>query len=172
MNDPEDSAVLVRALLSDERFIQMLRTHILKMCRNYRSLIDVDDLLQDVVIKALVSREAFAGHSKGELFAWLKSIAHSRLVDQLRRQSRHSTTELIETQRVDRPQDAFVDDNDWLSFVTKNLNSFEIEFINAHYRHGLSLELMASILGKKPNTVRQIHHRILKKIRREASDPK
>jgi len=128
-----------------------------------------EDLFQEVMVRALAAREQFRGNSKGEFLAWLSTIASHVVSDRLRELARHppltALHEAIQVGQVSKEDSLTL--RDLMEVLLARLSPFETALLQAHYQAGFSLSQIARILNRSPEAVRQIHHRLVKRLREE-----
>lgn len=158
---------LVERFLSAPDSLEALRAVVARAGHRGGSPIDADDLIQDVAVRALIAKDSFRGHTESELLAWLRSIAKRRLIDGLRA-ARHSPGPLPVAlpDRDGRSPDALAEDRDQLARALGTLPPLEAALLKARYGAGLSFAQIGRIIEMSPETVRQVHHRLLLRLRR------
>jgi RNA polymerase sigma-70 factor (ECF subfamily) len=104
---------------------------------------------------------------------WLFTIAHRRLIDARRRQGRRSTILLVESQaeagESNDPEKRALrmsDSEEALARIA-TLPPDQAEIVLLRVIGGLDVEEVASIVGKKPGTVRVLQHRALKRLEQQ-----
>lgn len=131
---------------------------------------DVEDLVQEVFIRALNSFESFEGKANPK--TWLYSIARNLAVDELRKRSKakFSITPFLqknhEAASVETPESLL-----FLNEETRELHSF-IQDLKSNYRdvlvlraiNGFDVKETAAILNWTENKVRITYHRACKKL--------
>ena len=98
-------ALLLRAKSGDERAREMLFARYLPRVRrwahgrlpaNSRSLLNTDDLAQEVLCRAVISLENFEPHHEGAFQAFLRQIMLNRVRDEVRNSKRRPMGEALE----------------------------------------------------------------------------
>ena len=138
-----------------------------------RGAADPEDLLGEVFLEVAQRVASFQGGESG-FRSWVFTIAHSRLVDDRRRRSRRSEVPLEES--VDRPapegqpEEAAMADAEAarVAELLAGLTPDQREVVLLRVFGGLSLEEVASVLGKPLTAVKSLQHRAFGALRRKA----
>jgi RNA polymerase sigma-70 factor (ECF subfamily) len=102
-------ALLLRAKAGDDLAREALFSRYLPRVRRWahgrlpgycRSLLNTDDLAQEVLCRAIVSLEKFEPHHEGAFQGFLRQIMLNRVRDEVRSARRKPTDELIEDEHV------------------------------------------------------------------------
>jgi RNA polymerase sigma-70 factor (ECF subfamily) len=131
-----------------------------------------EDLASEVWLQAAAGLGRFDGDDAA-FRRWLFTIAHRRLIDARRRQGRRSTILLVESQaeagESNEPEKRALrmsDSEEALARIA-TLPPDQAEIVLLRVIGGLDVEEVASIVGKKPGTVRVLQHRALKRLEQE-----
>jgi RNA polymerase sigma-70 factor (ECF subfamily) len=131
-----------------------------------------EDLASEVWLQAAAGLGRFDGDDAA-FRRWLFTIAHRRLIDARRRQGRRSTILLVESQaEAGESNDPEIralrmsDSEEALARIA-TLPPDQAEIVLLRVIGGLDVEEVASIVGKKPGTVRVLQHRALKRLEQE-----
>jgi RNA polymerase sigma-70 factor, ECF subfamily len=133
-----------------------------------------EDLASEVWLQAAAGLGRFDGDDAA-FRHWLFTIAHRRLIDARRRQARrnaivHSLAESpAQGQESNDPEKSAlrVSDSEEALARIATLPPDQAEIVLLRVIGGLDVEEVASIVGKKPGTVRVLQHRALKRLERE-----
>jgi RNA polymerase sigma-70 factor, ECF subfamily len=134
----------------------------------YTGKVDVDDLVQDVFIKAYIQYDSFQGSSLPK--TWLFSIARNTAIDQVRRQS--SLKRILdkfkgEFYTQNSPEELIL--NDELKQVlykkVNTLRSPQREVVILRGIMQLSVKETSDVLNLKEKQISVIYHRALKKLK-------
>jgi RNA polymerase sigma-70 factor (ECF subfamily) len=157
----------VRQFLNDPAELDELRNLVGRVHSKAPDLIDREDLFQEVVVRALAAGDTFSGTSRQELLGWLWRIADNLLVDRLRAAARRPPTGPMSAEETgpQEPAEHAVQVRDWITSILSTLTPVEAALLRARYQGGLSFAAIARILETSPGTVRQIHHRLLERLR-------
>ncbi|BCB05794.1 RNA polymerase sigma factor [Bacillus sp. KH172YL63] len=127
---------------------------------------DVEDLVQEVFIRALNSYGSFEGKANPK--TWLYSIARNLAVDEMRKRSKanRSISSFFEAASIETPESLLILNEDSREMLTV------IHGLKANYRdvlllkgmNGLDVKETAAILGWTENKVRVTYHRACKKL--------
>lgn len=127
---------------------------------------DPDEVLGQVLLELVRGIVRFEG-DLGGLRALAIRIAHSRIVDEHRRNGRR--LEVVTADVPERPSDGEpVDDlagSEWVAEVLEQLPADHRDIILLRVIAGLSVEETAAIVGKRAGAVRVAQHRALTKLR-------
>lgn len=135
----------------------------------YTGRIDVDDLVQDVFIKAYQSRSSFKGFSQPK--TWLMSIARNIAIDHARKNKRFK--ELIPTlfkeheQLIETPDQVLTDKEAIAEFyqTTLKLKRNDQDVLLCRLLNDMSVSETAEVLGWSKAKVNLTYHRALKKLK-------
>lgn len=126
-----------------------------------------DDVASETFISAFGSLGSFEGDEQA-FRSWLFTIAHHRLVDERRRESRRpSTTPLAEEHEPsdpDRADDAVMDREHWASLEQHLgvLTPLQRDVVLLRVVAGLSTAETADVVERSESAVRQLQHRGLR----------
>lgn len=122
---------------------------------------DVDDLVQDALLKAFKHRAKY-DPTKSKLSTWLSRIARSLAIDLYRlNKNRRSSYELSES----HPSEcAIVSKNDNYARIMSRLSEDEIVLVRLKYVEDMKCEDIASALNMQIGTVKSSIFRIKRKI--------
>lgn len=125
-----------------------------------------EDLTGDVFIRALKSIDTYEDQGKPFL-AWLYRIAHARVVDYYRQTGRRPVHTPIEDQAIEahtnmdatllRRQAAKV-----LREAISDLTEDQQQVIILRFIEGQRIDIVAQIMGKQANAIKQLQHRALR----------
>jgi RNA polymerase sigma-70 factor (ECF subfamily) len=130
-----------------------------------------DDLESEVWLAFAQGIGRFEG-DEDALRGWVFSIARRRLADYRRTAARRKTAP-APAEQLDRadagggPDDVVLADlaaQDAARFVVDNLPAEQAEIVLLRVLAGLSVEEVATMLGKKPGTIRVMQHRALRRL--------
>lgn len=130
-----------------------------------------DDVVSEVFSAALTSLDRFRG-DEPDFRAWLFTIAHRRVVDDLRRRSRRVETTPYEPERdrraVGSAEDRTMDDlgTQWVRDVLDQLAPDQREVLLLRVLADLTVEQVAEALGKSTGAVKALQRRGLASVRR------
>lgn len=136
-----------------------------------RSPAEADDIVSEVFTAALTSLDRFEGE-ESDFRAWLFTIASRRVVDDLRRRSRRVETAPYEPgldeRRVDSAEDCGLDalGTDWVRAILDRLAPDQRDVLLLRVIGDLTVEQIASALGKTVGAVKQLQRRGLAAARR------
>jgi RNA polymerase sigma-70 factor, ECF subfamily len=131
---------------------------------------EAEDLASEVWMDVAAGLLRFAG-DESDLRRWVFTIAHRRLID-LRRARRRRRTVALPPERMPEPRppgDVEAEAMENLStqaalLLVAALPHDQAEVVLLRVLGGLSVKDVASILGKRPGTVRVIQHRALERL--------
>lgn len=130
---------------------------------------EAEDLASEVFVKALRSLGSYEERGL-PMLAWVFRIAHNLVVDHLRKTSKKQLVRIDEMVVPDLsdPQEAaeFTDEVERLSRALEHLSPAQREVVALRFFSGLSAADCATILGKKPGTVREMQSAAIKSLRR------
>lgn len=130
-----------------------------------------DDVVSEVFSAALTSLDQFRG-DEPDFRAWLFTIAHRRVVDDLRRRSRRVETTPYEPERdhrtVDSAEDRSLEDlgTQWVREVLDQLVPDQREVLLLRVLADLTVEQVAEAVGKSTGAVKALQRRGLASVRR------
>jgi RNA polymerase sigma factor (sigma-70 family) len=155
-------------LLSDPDFQPALRKIVASVHRISPHVVDEADLFQDVMLRAMSAHEQFKGTTRASLLAWIRTIARNCLMDRVRESCSAPTHDTLDADQIvenlGSPWDR-LESEEVIASALAQLRSSEVGLLRARYADGLSFEQIARVLGKTPDAVRQMHHRLLKRLR-------
>src|SRR5262249_48046487 len=137
------SADPVIALLSDEKELPNVRVLICRIHSRAPYLLEAEDFFQEVMVRSLASRGQFTGTSKGELFAWIQTIARRCLVDRVRKAARRPAPRALPDALADAnstPVDEAIVRHESVAAALRVLTPLEGTLLQARYEGGLSFE--------------------------------
>ena len=136
-----------------------------------RSPAEPDDLVSEIFAAALTSLARFSG-GEADFRGWLFTIAQRRVVDDLRRRSRRVETTAYEPDLDDRVVDSAEDRSldalgaQWARSVIERLAPDQREVLLLRVLGDLTVEQVATALGKSPGAVKALQRRGLASARR------
>ena len=129
-----------------------------------RSPAETDDIVSEVFLSALTSLDRFSG-DESDFRGWLFTIAGRRVVDDLRRRGRRVETTSYEPE-TDARTDASAEDRSldrlgeqWARSVLDRLAPDQREVLLLRVIADLTVEQVATQLGKSPGAVKQLQRR-------------
>lgn len=144
-----------------------IQSAIRRVHRRVPFVIDEDDFFQEVTLRALLSRNTFQGATQAQFLAWLTGVAKHCLVDAVRRANRGRETtrdgRALGGEAVVENDEALL--RDFAERVLRDVNPFERSLLEARYFAGMSWKQIAAILGQSSDAVRQMHSRLLRRLR-------
>jgi RNA polymerase sigma factor (sigma-70 family) len=143
--------------------------------RQISSREDAEDLLVEVFLAALEYFERLQHFDERAQLAWLKRVAHNKLVDFYRRAKRKPVTSLDEQGDVE----LLVEDNDltpeeaalrkeeyaWVRAHLEQLSQTQQEVVRLHFVAGLRCVEIAQLQNKREGSVRMLLARALNGLR-------
>jgi RNA polymerase sigma-70 factor (ECF subfamily) len=156
---------------------ELYRRHVDMIYRYaYARLRDVtlaEDMTAQVFLKALEGLETY--QPRGVPFrSWLYRIAHARIVDHWRRQTRHPEVMLVDTMPVAEPspEDVVMAQSQWETAIDllDALTDDQRDVIIMRFLEELSLAEIAKALGKTVGAVKALQHRALASLARLLSE--
>jgi RNA polymerase sigma-70 factor (ECF subfamily) len=151
-----------------------------RMSPNLRRMIEVDDILQETLLRAFKEFEHFQYRAPGGFMRWLMLIAEHVIADTARyhgREKRHA--EMVRLRSESNPQGPEPADNRTPSLLLHEREKLQnlirkLDWLPDHYREvillskveGRSTPEMAEILGKTREATALLLHRALKEFRR------
>ena len=134
-----------------------------------------EDVESETWIRIANGLRRFEG-TESDLRAWAFTIARNRLIDWCRRDRRQASTpvELDELAALPAPDDAAAAAEEELGLqasleLIRSLPPDQGEVILLRVLGGLDVARVASIVGKRPGTVRVLQHRALRRLAQEFS---
>jgi RNA polymerase sigma-70 factor (ECF subfamily) len=131
---------------------------------------DVEDLVQDTFIRALLGLQNFRGASHPK--TWLLSIARNVAIDNMRRNRRTATRHFGEIESIQsvnlQPEEIF-ENNEAVSSVMNEINRLKQEYrevVVLRLMIGLSIAETCETLGWSESKVKSTQHRAMKQLRR------
>ena len=136
---------------------------------------DPDDLTNDAFVRVFSGCGSFVG-DEAQFRSWVLRIAHCRLLDARRAQSRRPEMESLDTERrplQDEPTTATAEDEALRSLGTERMRKL-LDALTPDQRDVLALRLIAgltvkdvaALLAKQPGAVKALHRRALSALRR------
>ena len=164
---PDFATVLAAAKSGDSDAITVLyRTFNPALLRYYRANANrvAEDLTQEVWLSAGRRLRSFDGDDQ-QFRAWLFTIARRRLVDHWRSTGRRvdEVSDEVEPAALDGDPSARLVGDAAIAELTAGLTDEQREVITLRVVGGLSVDEVASIIGKSPGAVRVIQHRAIRK---------
>jgi RNA polymerase sigma-70 factor (ECF subfamily) len=134
---------------------------------------EAEDLASDTWLDIVHGLERFRGDEAG-LRAFSFTIAQRRLLDLRRRRSRRRTEprdpqELVKAGHTGDVEEEALSSlgRDWaINLITSSLTSDQADVVLLRVIGDLDVEAVAKIVGKRPGTVRVLHHRALRRLAR------
>lgn len=136
-----------------------------------RGATEPDDLTSDVFVAVFERIRSFRG-DEDDLRAFVFTIAHHRLVDDLRRRTRRGPTVEYDAGADDRVSTSAEDDaltalhTERVHALLAQLSADQREVLLLRVVGDLSLEQTATALGKRVGAVKALQHRALATLRR------
>jgi RNA polymerase sigma-70 factor, ECF subfamily len=124
-----------------------------------------DDLSSEVWLAVTRGVGSFSGDEAG-FRGWVFTIARRRLIDARRQNARRPTSPLSEVEGIaseDEPESAVVGAAAAEAMLAA-LPRDQAKVVQLRVLDGLSVEQAAAVLGKRPGTVRVLHHRGLRRL--------
>ena len=142
----------------------------------WNGAMDVDSLTNEVMDQVHRNLHRFTGDT-GAFRSWVFTIAHHRMVDDRRAAGRRPTivdAEIHETQVVGNAEDDALDllSDDRLRGLLDGLSPDQREVLLLRVVADLSLEDVATAIGKRRGAVKSLQHRALAALRRQLDEGK
>jgi RNA polymerase sigma-70 factor (ECF subfamily) len=140
------------------------------LCQHLSHVQDAEDVLVEVFLAAL-NKTGFETLNSDHQQAWLKRVAHNKLVDRLRKTTRLQVTSLDEALEQESrdlsPEDLSVQRESYahLYRCLARLSPEQQELIQLRYGEGLRLVEIADLLHRPDGTVRKQLLRALDRLR-------
>ncbi len=139
---------------------------------------DAEDLTVDVFTTAL-EQDNLAGLSAGEQLAWLRRVAHNRLIDGYRRATRHpvvvldTVVEQLFANEMANPEQAALQREKYtqLHQAVQQLPPLQQQLLRMRYGDGLRFADIAVLLNKREDALRKLLSRTLATLRTRYSHP-
>ncbi len=133
---------------------------------------DAEDLTLEVFTTAL-EHDNLAGLRAGEQLAWLRRVAHNRLIDEYRRNTRHPMVVLdilVETLLEDNtadPEQVMLQRETYaqLHQAVQSLSQLQQQLLRMRYGDGLRFTEIAQLLNKREDALRKLLSRTLTTLR-------
>lgn len=171
MKRAEERLLIQRAQQGDEEaFARLYQAYVQEVYRYvYQRVSDAhtaEDITGDVFTKAVEGLPTYEDRGQTWL-AWLYRIAHARVVDYYRRRDRRPKDSDIEFAQLasDEDMDAPLlhkDISDALHSALNQLTDEQRDVIILRFIEGKRIEVVAHLMGKKPNAIKALQHRALK----------
>jgi RNA polymerase sigma factor (sigma-70 family) len=136
------------------------------ICRHDISREDAEDLTVEV-FTAAVERDNLPDLQEGEKLAWLKRVAHNKLIDNYRRLNRRPEATLEEAERHHdaqlSPEQLALQQEEyqWLYLALSHLAPAQEQVLRLRYGNGLRFDEIAVMLNKREGAVRKLLSRAL-----------
>jgi RNA polymerase sigma-70 factor (ECF subfamily) len=133
---------------------------------------DAEDLTLDVFLTAL-EHDQLAGLGEGERLAWLRRVAHNRLIDRYRSLTRHPVVvldELLEGVLADEaanPEQVLLHRESYthLHRLIQTLSLLQQQLLRLRYGDGLRFAEIAVLLNRREEALRKLLSRTLETLR-------
>lgn len=133
---------------------------------------DAEDLLLEVFLAALESA-SLSALPEAEQLAWLRRVAHHKLVDHFRRAARRShvpleqLAEVIEEDEALAPEQAALrqEERRQVRAAVQRLPALHQQVVRLRFGEGLRCAQIALLLGKREDAVRQLLSRTMNRLR-------
>jgi RNA polymerase sigma-70 factor (ECF subfamily) len=174
--EPDFDAAVVAAPAGEEWAITLLYRELHPRLARYlrvRAAHVADDLEAEVWLAIAEQLHRFEGDATA-FRAWAFSIARRRLADH-RRQTARRRTDTAPLEVIDRaspaadPERIVLDElagDEAAAFVVRTLPADQAEVVLLRVVAGLEVEQVATLLGKRPGTIRVMQHRGLRRLER------
>lgn len=174
MTDALTDDVLRAGAGDPELFSLVYRTHAPQVLGylTARGVEDPEAVMQDVFLAVLPRLGSVVGGMQG-LRTFIFSVAHARMVDDHRRQSRapaklpfHAELDLREESSAEAEALERVSPSEVLGLLQGLLDE-QREVLTLRLIGGLTVDQVASVMGKSPGAVKQLQRRALTRLREE-----
>ena len=163
--EPDDSPLATLYLQHAPTIFAYLRLHA-------ASREDAEDILLEVFLEAL-EYGSLAERSENTQRAWLRSVAHHKMVDRYRQVTRHRSVALehvaetlYEDEALSPEQKALQQEEyEQVSMTVKRLPVLQQEVVRLRFVHGLRCSEIAAVLDKNEGAVRKLLSRALNLLR-------
>jgi len=133
---------------------------------------DAEDLLLEVFLAAL-EFEQLLERSEDQQRAWLRSVAHHKMVDRSRHAARHPSVVLEHLTETLYEDDAYSPEqlalqqeaHEEVFRSLRQLSELQQQVVRLHFVHGLRCAEIALVLGKNEGAVRKLLSRALQYLR-------
>ncbi len=127
-----------------------------------------EDLLREVYVSALRGLDRFRGRTESEFMAWLFKIAHGKVMDHLRSQSRHPELKRSDVQRngTVKPLDT-IDQRLGLGEIAAALSKLtedQRDVVLNRFVLGFDLTETSQLMHKNVGSVKALQHRALARL--------
>lgn len=138
---------------------------------------DAEDLTLEVFAAAL-ERDNLRALSEQEQLAWLRRVAHNKLVDGYRRVSRHTLVAFDKVEKVleeygaSNPEYLLLQQEEYthLRKMVSRLSTLQQQVLHLRFSAELSFAEIALLLNKREDAVRKVLSRTLASLRASYSD--
>lgn len=153
------------------RHMQVLLVYVRKQVSSPE---DAEDLLVEVFLVALGYQEMLEKISEREQLAWLRRVAHNKVVDFYRRVKRRPITSLDEQkelllyedeERMPEQVTLRAEEYAWVRTHLELLSNPQQEIVRLHFAAGLRCVEIARLLNKREGAVRMLLARALNNLR-------
>jgi RNA polymerase sigma-70 factor (ECF subfamily) len=151
-----------------------LHPPILRYLRTFEP-VEAEDLASEVWLGVIANLDTFRGDERA-LRAWAFTIARSRLIDLRRRRARRATDPTSPEVLAEHAERRDVEEEALAKLSTEaaiaqisSLSRDQAEVVLLRVLGGLSVAEVASIVGKRPGTVRVLQHRALRRLAEQLS---
>jgi RNA polymerase sigma-70 factor (ECF subfamily) len=136
---------------------------------------DPEDLLSEVLLQVVKGLERFEGDERS-FRTWVLTIAHRRLVDDIRKATRSRETPVPPEGLMDRAADADVEQEVTQSLeaeraarMMRELAPDQQDVLLLRLFAGLTVDEVAQVVGKRPGAVKALQRRGLASLRKKLS---
>ncbi len=139
-----------------------------------RAILDVDGIVQEVFLRAFESIEDFQWRGDGSFSAWLRGIARNVVLNLIRKKRPSHGLQIVEEMpaanvspsRVARREERF----DRLHDALSGLSPAHREVLTLSRIDGLSIQQVASRMGRSPDAIKKLLSRALKALKESFGD--